>query len=595
MKIWISAIELRLGIGRYSPFLNPENCGCSPTYHSNLETKKVKSFCKSLILGLTIGVMTMLPMGKAFCQSPPEPAVVVSIANFKEQMDDVNYLLTASGFPEMKFLAGSFIKNYTKGIDNDKDAGVLVFFNEEVEQPDFVAFVPVTDLEELLDVIAGVADVDEDDDFTTIRMDDGTELIIKENDGYAFISNKQEMFEAISGDPAGHLGDLPSKYNLAAKVFAQRIPEDLRTKALDMIKESSSMTLDNLGDDLQAEMQRKNLEMQMEQMEMMFNETDTFTMGMSANNDTKSLIMDLEFAGLPDSKLAKMIVGSAPEQPSRFTGFLMDGAAFTHNQCVKVQKEEAERYAKALDGLRETALEEMDQDGDLTEDDLAAVDKALTAIVDVTKETLAEGILDSGAVVMLGEGEVNIALGAQISSPQKIEATVKELVAMAEEKAGGAIEVNLNSGSHKNVTLHQVVVPIPDSEEEMRAAIGDAVTIIVGIGKKEVYLAAGTAPEDTLKKAIDGTHMAKDLMQFNFYVTPMLEFAASLEDDESVLAMVDALKEAGNDRISMTSNLIENGMNMRFEMQDGILGLIKVGVSAFNGGGGGFPGGNDDF
>jgi hypothetical protein len=63
-----------------------------------LETN-VKSFCKTLVLGMVIGVMTMMPIGKAHCQSAPEPAVIISIANFKEQMDDVDYLLTSSGFP----------------------------------------------------------------------------------------------------------------------------------------------------------------------------------------------------------------------------------------------------------------------------------------------------------------------------------------------------------------------------------------------------------------------------------------------------------------------------------------------------------------
>lgn len=555
----------------------------------------MKSFCKTLVLGLLIGVMTMLPIGKAYCQSKPEPAIVVSIANFKEQMNDVNYVLTASGFAQFKFMAGAMIKGYTKGLDDGKDAGVLVYFEEDAETPDFLGFVPVKNMEEMLDVIAGMAEVDEGDEFTTIVTDDGTEIVVKESDGYAFFSNKKEMLDDLISNPGEMLGKLPAKYNFSAKVFAQRIPEKLRNRVMDQIKDSSEMTLDNLGDDLQAEMQRKNLEMQMQQLEMMFKETDTFTFGMKADEMSKSLIMDLEFAGLPDSELAKMLLGSAPDQPSRFTGFLMDGAAFTHSQCVKIQKEEAERYSKALDELKESALEEMDQDGDLSEEDLKTVDKAFSNVIDVIKETMAEGIFDSGAVLMLKEGEVNFALGAQIANPKKFESTVKELVAMAEEKMAGEIEVNLNSGSHKNVTFHQVVIQVPDEEEEMRDALGDQITVVIGIGTKEVYLAGGSTPVDTLKEAIDGTHMAEDLMQFNFYVTPMLEFAAGLEGDPSIEKMAEALKESGNDRISMTSNLIENGIKMRFEMQDGILGLIKVGVEAFQGGGGGFPGANDDF
>ena len=177
----------------------------------------------------------------------------------------------------------------------------------------------------------------------------------------------------------------------------------------------------------------------------------------------------------------------------------------------------------------------------------------------------------------------------------KVEATIKDLAAMAEEKMGEEIEVSLNSGSHKNITFHRFVIQVPDEEEEMRDALGDQVTLIVGIGTKEVYLGAGSNPVATLKKAIDGSHPTEDLLQYNVYVTPILKFAASMEGDESVEAMAKAMEETGQDRIRITSNLIENGGTMRFEMQDGILSLIKVGFDAFSQGGGGFPGADDDF
>ena len=82
------------------------------------------------------------------------------------------------------------------------------------------------------------------------------------------------------------------------------------------------------------------------------------------------------------------------------------------------------------------------------------------------------------------------------------------------------------------------------------------------------------------------------MMQYNINISPILDFAASMEGDPNIEAMAKALKEAGNDRIQMTSDLIDNGVKMRFEMQDGILGLIKVGWDAFQNGGA-FP--DEDF
>lgn len=552
----------------------------------------MKSICKSLALMLICGVVAMLPVGQAVGQGLPEPAVVVSIAKFKEQMNDVNYLLTASGFPEMKFMAGAMVKGYTKGLDENKDAGVMLYLREDSDAPDFLGFVPVKDIEEMLDVIAGFAEVDEGDDFTTIVADDGTEVMIKEQGGYAFLSNKKEMFEDLPTNPAQWLGKLPSKYNLAAKVFVQRIPQKTRDQIIEMIRDSSEETFDNFDDDLQTEVQRKNLELQMKQVEMMFKEADTLTLGMNANKESKAMQMDVEFKGLPNSELASKLAASKADAPSRFTGFLMDGATFTTNTCAKVSKEDAEQYSKMLTDLKDTAVKEMDQDGDLSEQDMELVKNSLGDLVDVVNETLAEGLIDMGGLVMLEDGKINAAFGGQISDPRKIEKTVKELIAMAEEKMGEEIEVNLNSGSHKNITLHELVIQVPDEEEEVRDAIGDQITIVLGIGTKEVYMALGSDPVDLLKKSVDGTHMAKELAQYNLYITPILKFAAGMEGDPNIEAMADALAKAGNDRVSMTTDLIENGMNMKFEMQDGILGLIKVGFDAFQGGGA-FP--TDDF
>jgi len=504
-----------------------------------------------------------LPIGKAFSQSLPEPAVVISIAKFDEQMKDVNYLLTASGFAQMKFMAGAVIKGYTKGLDSKRDAGVLLYLSEGKDEPDFLGFAPVDDIDEMLDVISGFAEVDEGEDFTTIITDDDTKLMIKDHNGMAFFSNKSEMLDKIPDNPVKALGELPSKFNISAKVFAQRIPEKMRDQVIDLIRQSSEDTFDNLDDDIQAEFQKKNLEMQIKQMEMLFKDSDSLTIGMAADQESKTLSMDIEFTALPDTKLAERMNITKADDKSRFTGFLMDGATFTQNGFARIHPEDAEQYATMLGDLKKAGLKELNQDSDMTEEEFNKVEKSLGELVEVITETLNDGVLDVGAVLVLEEGNVNFAAGGQISDPRKLEATIKDLVIMAEEELGDEIEVNLNSG-----------------------------TLVIGIGTKEAYVAGGSNPVELLKKAIDGKATTTDMMQFNVNIVPILKFAASLDGDPNIELMADALEEAGNDRLRLTSNMIDNGVKMRYELQDGVLGLIKVGWDAFQGGGA-FP--DDDF
>ena len=550
----------------------------------------MKSICKSLLLAMFVGIVSMLPVGKAFGQSLPEPAVVISVSKFDEQIKDVNYLLTASGFAQMKFMAGAMIKGYTKGLDMKRDGGAMLYLSEDKDEPDFLGFAPVEDIDEVLDVISQAAEVDEGDDFTTIIADGGQEMMIKDQDGVAYFSNNSEMLDQIPDNPFKLLGELPQKYNFSAKVYAQRIPEKMRTQFIDLIRESSEDTFDNLGDDIQAEFQKKNLEMQIKQIEMMFEDSDTLIFGMSADEESKTLSMDMEYTALPDSKLAERMSATKPDDKSRFTGFLMEGSAYSHNSFARLHPEDAEQYATMLKDLKTAGLKELNQEADMTEEEFNKVEKSVGELVDVITETLKDGVLDGGSVLTLEEGSVNFAAGGQISDPRKLEATIKDLIVMAEEEMGDELEVNLNSGSHKNITLHEVVLQVPDEEEEMRDMVGDQLTLVVGIGTKEAFVAGGTNPVELLKKAIDGKTTTTDLFQMNVNVIPILKFAASIDGDPNLEAMAAALEESGNDRIQMTSNLIKNGVKTRFEMQDGILGLIKVGFEAFQGGGA-FPDG----
>lgn len=544
----------------------------------------MKFLCKSLMLSLMLGLAALMPTGLN-AQSAPEPSIVISIAKLDEQMADVNYVLTASGFPEMKFIASAAVKGYTKGIDTKRNAGAMLYFTEESEAPDFVVFVPVSDIDDMLDVVAGFAEVDEDGDFYSIIAPDGTEILIKEQGGYAFISTKKEMFDNLPADPESQLGDLPSKFNLAAKIMPQRIPQALKDQIMDLIEEGSSQTLDNLDSEVQEELQRKNIEMQMQQIEMLLEETEELTFGMCADKEKESLYMDVLFMAVKGSGLAKKIAASKPTAPTRFSGFLMEGAAMTANFNTRMSPDDAKVYGGMMDDLKSTIAEALENDGDLTEEETGSVKEAVNELLDVLNKTMAEGVFDGGAVVMLDGDDKNIAMGMQVADPMAVQKTVKDLVPMIKEKAGDKLEVKLDVAQHKGVNFHEIVIPIPSDEEEARELIGEEFKIVLGMGNKAVYLAVGTTPNELLKRAMDETHPATDAQQFNFYVAPMLKMATKMEYPPMIEDLANKMAEVGKDRISIVTNMVENGTQSRFEMQDGILALIKVGFEAAQSGG----------
>lgn len=555
----------------------------------------MKTICKTILASLAIGVLALMPT-QALAQSPPQPAVVISIAKIQEQLDDAKYLVDAAGFGQMAFLINVQADQFLKGVDNTKAAGVLLYFEEGNSQPNALGFLPIENLDDVLNTISNnMGEVDEGDDMTTIITDNESEIHLKQVGDYAFLSDKKEMFENIPESPAKLLGDMPSKYNIAAQVFGQRIPASLRQQWVGLIRDGYESQLDQMGDDLAADLQQGNLDFQMEQLESMINETDELMIGFAADKDSKSMYFDIEMVGLADSVFAKRCQATADAKPSEFLGFVEEGCAFNANACYTMLAEDAEAYKKMLDTLQDQGMEELEADGDLSDEDLENLESAMKEMIEIVKQTLDEGILDTGMIAQMDKGEINFASGMRIADPQRLESLVKKYIPMLQDELGDKVQINLNSGSHLGATMHTIVFTVPEEEEEVIDSVGEEVTVILGIGDKSVYVAAGSSPQTLLKDSMARSKTASTIqqyMQYNVYLAPIMKFVSGFENNEMVEIMAEKLTEAGNDRIAMTSSLKENGMKMRLDVQDGVLKLIQAAQESM---GQGFGPDEDDF
>ena len=535
-----------------------------------------------------------LPMSAARAQTglDQEPAILVSVSDINEQLADIGYLMDAAGFGGFAFMVDMQAKEFLKGVDMKRPAGAALFFQEDRPEPDFVAFIPVSNLDDFLNVISDFAEVDEDGDLVTIVTDDGTELTLKESNGFAFLTANSDLLDDLPADPTRGLGSLPKDYNLSAKIFGQRIPEGLREQALTAIKDSYENQLDELGDEEMAEFQRANFKMQMAQLESAINETDELVLGMAIDKDSKTIYFDMKMTGIEGSKMAKQAAAAADVEKSRFAGFLMKDAAFTFNACSEIMKEDAESLEGMVSELKKAMTKQFEEE--LEGEELEVVQGIADGLIDTLVDTLKEGRIDGGGVVMLGEDSINFAAGMHIANPKDVEDHMKKVAAMARERAeaaGDEVTITMNADSYDGATFHKAVIKVPENEEEARKFFGDEVTILVGIGEKTVYVGAGSDPMSTLKQAIDASKSASTdgmpSVQYNLFLAPVLRLVARAEQQEMAMEMAKAMEESGNDRIRIEGRTIKNGSTMRFEMQDGVLKLIGMVAQQFGGMGGG--------
>jgi len=552
---------------------------------------KVRNVCLSLMTTMAICVVSLFPSEKTYAQSAPKPAVVVSLAPLGEQMSDLKYLVKASGFGKMNFLIESQVKHFTAGIDRDRPSGMIMFFKDDDPEPQWLGFVAVENVDDMLDRIADFADVDEEDDLIMISPEGGDEIVAKEVDGYLFIADDKEMFELAPASPAEVLADLPNNYNVAARVFGQRIPKELRQKGIDLISEGYTRQMEELGKDSD-----EFFDTQMEQIKSFVNDTEEIMVGFQADKESGKLSTKMIFRGTPGSELAKRCNVMKDLTAGKFTGFLNSEAAFNANMRAKIIKEDIESYNSLLDQLREQILEEVDADGELEDEEFTKLETLADDVISVLKQTIAEGEFDGGAVMMMEKGSMNFASGAKIASPEKLEKSIKSLAEMAQEKSSDVFDVNFHAESYDGISFHKINVSIPSDEEEVQKLFGDKLSILVGIGTDSVYLGAGSDPLPLLKTSIEKSKTVGELEsmnQYNAFLAPILRFASGVAPEEALEKMADTLEENGKDRISVFSDVIENGIESRLEMEDGILALIQAGFEAAQAGA--FQGEVDEF
>ena len=547
------------------------------------------------MLGMLFSIATLIP-SQVQAQSVTEPAVVISVANLDEQLKDIKYLLSAAGFPEFNFIAKAAIKGYAEGVDFSRNGGLALYFGGDDGPPGVSGFIPVDDIEALLDVVTAFADVESDGDNSyTIQLDNGLAINVKEKGGYAFFASRPDLLDGLPAEPEKMLGDKPSKYNLALSINPQEVPQSLRDQALDTIKEGSMQTLNQLDEELK-DIQRQNLEAQMRQFEMLLNDSKSLMIGMTADAENKKLYTDFEFVAQADSELAKKTNESKPTKPTRFSGFLMQNAALNFNANGVVPASDGEMYAKLLADGKVAVVDRLNEEGDLSDDEFEKIEVLIDSFTEVLGQTLKQGVVDTGMATVLDDSEANLFGGIAVADPTKVESAVKDLVPLLKERLADldsvdvpTVTFNLDKETHEGVRFHEIQVSI--DEPKAREMIGPSVGIMVGFGPDSVYYGIGNDPLPMIKKAMAAKEKTEFSSEMNLHLAPFLKFASQSEDvPPQVAMMAEKLSENGGDKIRVYSKHIPNGTFARFEMQDGILSLIK---SFYEGAAGGGGGGNE--
>lgn len=538
-----------------------------------------KGLVSLLVLAFSVGVL-----GQAVAQDVGKPLAVVTYAGYDRTMKTVEFLGQLAGKPDLASGVEQMLKMMTggqglQGLDPQQPWGVVV--RSEGLGVNGYAFVPVTDLKQLLTVLTPfVGPATESGGLFKIERGAQT-FYAKRQGNWAFVAVDEAQLAHLPADPAKLLGDLSRDYLWAARLFVSNLPAQMRDMIVAQIQGYAQTALAQAQGPEQ-ELVRDRLQRSLQQLEQAVKELDQVTLGLQIDVPTRQAHLDVQVTAQPGTKTARdMAAGGASK--TDYAGFLASRGTIVGSwAAVVANPPSTEEINKQLDAVRKQAFEQLEDVG-LSEDDLKTVRQILDDLLDVARQTAQSGRFDGGASVTLEPKVATAVVGGRIVGGAKLNAALKRLAKLLTESVPDAADmIKFDAGTLAGMQLHTASIPLPpdvDDREQIVKLVGEEVDLVIAVGDESAYLAVGRGAMDALKKIVQRSQSERGKpaqpFQVSVALVPLLKFLAAVGDEsarQNAQHMADAIKGlAGKDAMRLTVSPIERGVQIRLEAEEGVL------------------------
>ena len=231
--------------------------------------------------------LAALFLAPALAVAQDKPAVVVSVSSVSETLSDIVYITKVLGQPDLGKTVKLFGGAFTEGLDRTRPIGVFVSATGGSDFQAVIA-VPTKDLKRTLEVFKEYIGEPRDAGDGIMELGTNDTFYLKESGTWAYVAQQLGHLKALPKDPSKLLGDLPTKYNIAAQLNVRNIPEEMRTWAVTEITNAFEQAADrNFGDDAQAQLQKKLQEGSLKNFTRLIEESDQITFGLGIDPASK--------------------------------------------------------------------------------------------------------------------------------------------------------------------------------------------------------------------------------------------------------------------------------------------------------------------
>jgi hypothetical protein len=529
-----------------------------------------------------------------------KPWAVVSFAGYDRLVKDLEVVGGLAGNAELRNFPDAMIKTFTFGkglpsLDAKRPWGVVV--GMQGEEMASYGFLPVTDLKQVLDAIAIFLPKAPEKEGDVFRIEtDKLTLYAKQMGAWAVICVNPAGFANIPADPSAAAAELAKNYDLAFTFYASNLPPQLIDMFLMQMQGGFAAGLDKKrpGEtDAQFAMRKAASEAILKGVTESIKELDKVSIGLIIDPQTKKLVLDYQLSAKTGSKLAANMAADKTSK-TNFAGFNNPAATFRASLAGPISESDIKPLIDLVEMGRASAIKGIEDEG-VPADLLNRVKPVLNDLFDVLAATIKKGRLDAGAQVSLDAGAVTIVAGGVLADGAKLEKAVKEGVKIAADSAPDAEKVvkaiKFDAETYKGVRFHVAQVPVPPDTQDRAQVVkmfGETATVVLAVGDESVFLAGGKNALAALRSVIDksAAEPAKVVPPFqaSLALLPLMQFAAEVNKNDPTGAMLaGALAGSqGKDHLSISVSSIENGVRVRFELEEGILkaiGAMSKGVA----------------
>lgn len=520
-----------------------------------------------------------------------KPIAVAALAGYDRLKADIGYLGRISDNAELDVNLEAVLKLFTRGqglagLDKARPWGAALFVDES-DRPRGVAFIPVDDAAKLFEVLTPVIGAGEDAGEGVKKFGRGPRTqFVKQHGSWLLLSDKREMLDEVSGDPARWLGDLPVQYDAAVRVFASDLPQRWAQRAMEGIQRFVERETRRRGQetDLEHQMRTELVSAIATVMKTTVEQIDSLTVGWNIDAAKERATLDICLTAKPGSILDRETAAAIENLKTRFAGVQQPGAMLNVAWGGKIPEFKAAVLRSVFGKLHTQATEDLEESNRPEEEKevLKTLIDDLGAMLTASAESRQ---LDSAVSVVLKPGESVVVAAARVAKADRFEHifdTIKRVVNAAQP---GALEwASYEKQSHGELTIHSVSLPIEEpgrDAENLIRLVGEKLDIAVATGADVVFVAAGFEAKKALLRAIDGSSELKPIkaVQASLALKSLAEtiakFGARGRDREQAAAVARALADCeGSDRIHLTAEPIPHGLRWRLELEPGVLRLI---------------------